>query len=132
MRGKWHSTATTTPACRSGRMKQRHRRLAGVKASPTVRSLRLLRARGYLCKIVEHWNAHAKIRQDLWGCDILAVKLGEAPLLVQTTTRSNQSARLNKLKALPSTAWLLKCGWQIHVHGWREQGCDEVKMKWEG
>lgn len=96
--------------------------------SPTVRSLALLRARGYLCKVVEHWNAHAGIRQDLWGADILAVKQGEPPLLVQTTTQANQSARIKKLQALPSTTFLLRAGWEIHVHGWNEKGRMETRL----
>ena len=91
----------------------------------------MLRRRGYLCKVVEHWHAQAKIRQDLWGGDILAVKQGEPPLLVQTTTQSNQSARITKLRALPSTTYLLRAGWQIVVHGWKPRGtCDETRLTW--
>jgi len=97
--------------------------------SPTERSLAMLRTRGYLCRVVEHWNSHAKVRVDLWGCDILAVKVGEPPLLVQTTTASNQSARAKKLCALPSTTFLLRAGWAIHVHGWSKKGCNEVRLK---
>jgi hypothetical protein len=96
--------------------------------SPTVRSLRLLRQRGYLCRVVEFWNSFAKRRVDLWGADLLCVKPGEPPLLVQTTTVSNQSARIKKLTALPSTAFLLRCKWEIHVHGWGKRGCTETKM----
>jgi len=99
--------------------------------SPTVRSLARLRARGYLCKVVEHWNPHARVRVDLFGCDILAVKVGEPPLLVQTTTQSNQSARIAKLRALPSTAFLLRASWQIVVHGWKERGMDETRLTWK-
>jgi hypothetical protein len=91
----------------------------------------MLRSRGYLCKVVEKWNAHAEIRQDLWGCDILAVRVGKPPLLVQTTTQPNQSARISKLRALPSTARLLRAGWQIHIHGWKARGCDETKLTWK-
>ena len=98
--------------------------------SPTVRSLKMLRARGWLCKVVEHWNSHAGIRQDLWGCDILAVKPGEPALLVQTTTQSNQSARIKKLRALSSTTFLLRAGWHIVVHGWKTRGCDETRLTW--
>jgi len=99
-------------------------------ASTTVRSLKMLRARGYFCKVVEKWNAHAGVRQDLWGGDILAVKPGKPPLLVQTTTQSNQSARIAKLRALPSTTRLLRAGWAIVVHGWKPRGCDETRLTW--
>ena len=98
--------------------------------NPTVRSLAMLRGRGYLCRVVEHWNPHAKVRVDLWGCDILAIKIGEPPLLVQTTTQSNQSARIEKLRMLPSTTFLLRAGWELVVHGWKTRGCDETKLTW--
>ena len=97
--------------------------------SPTVRTLKMLRARGYLCKVVERWESHAQVRIDLWGCDVLAVRVGAPPLLVQTTTQSNQSARIAKLRALPSTAFLLRAGWQIVVHGWKARGVDETMMR---
>ena len=100
-------------------------------ASPTERSLSMLRRRGYLCRVVEHWHAQAKIRQDLWGGDILAVKQGEPPLLVQTTTRANQSARIAKLRALPSTTFLLRADWQIVVHGWTVKGVTETRLTWK-
>ena len=42
--------------------------------SPTQLSLKLMKERGYLCQIVERWNAFAKIRQDLFGfVDVLCV-----------------------------------------------------------
>ena len=62
-------------------------------SSPTARSLALLRELGYTAKVVEHWNQYAKIRQDLFGLDILALKPGEPVLVVQATTGSNHVAR---------------------------------------
>ena len=38
-----------------------------MKTSPMQRSLKHLRDAGWTCAIVEHWNLHAKIRQDLFG-----------------------------------------------------------------
>jgi len=88
--------------------------------SPTQRSLALLREQGYLCEIVEHWNPWAKIRQDLFGLgDILAIRDGET-LLVQTTSRSNMSARVKKISESEVLPVILRAGWKIQVHGWGE------------
>lgn len=56
--------------------------------SPTQRSLAHLRSLGYRVAVVERWNPHARIRQDLFGVlDLLAVRDGEI-LGVQTTNAS--------------------------------------------
>jgi len=65
--------------------------------TPTARSKQELQKRGYRVAIVEHWNAFAKIRQDLFGCiDILAVKEGETLLAVQVTSNAHAAARIAK------------------------------------
>ncbi|MHB1530468.1 MAG: hypothetical protein ACYCXT_13820 [Acidiferrobacteraceae bacterium] len=56
-------------------------------ASPTQRTLRHLRKAGYpLVQVVEKWNPHAGVRQDLFGIiDVLAVGPGGV-LAVQCTS----------------------------------------------
>lgn len=94
--------------------------------SPTQRSLKHLRDDGYLAAVVEHWNPHARIRQDLFGCiDILAIKAGST-LAVQTTSYSNMSARVKKIQAADELRTMLDAGWKIEVHGWKK-----VKNRWE-
>jgi hypothetical protein len=86
--------------------------------SPTQRSLEKLRSEGYLCQIVERWNPHARIRQDLFGIgDILAIREGET-LLVQTTSRGNVTARVTKIQESEHLDKILAAGWKITVHGW--------------
>jgi hypothetical protein len=86
--------------------------------TPTQRSLEKLRSEGYLCQIVERWNPHARIRQDLFGIgDILAIKAGET-LLVQTTSRGNVAARVKKIRECEHLPVILTAGWKITVHGW--------------
>lgn len=89
-------------------------------SSPTQRSLKLLRERYPLVQVVERWNPHARVRQDLFGIiDILAVGAGET-VAVQTTSASGVSKRIAKItesEALPS---LREAGWRILVHGWRK------------
>jgi hypothetical protein len=86
--------------------------------SPTSRSLEKLRQDGYLCQIVEKWNPHARIRQDLFGIgDILAIRDTET-LLVQTTSRGNVAARVRKISESEALPVILRANWRIVVHGW--------------
>ncbi len=96
--------------------------------SPTQRSLKLMRGEGYLCAITEHWNHFAKIRQDLFGfIDILAIK-GEEVVAIQTTTQTNQSARVKKILQHKNFQAIHATGWKIVVHGWRKL---KKTKKWE-
>ena len=87
--------------------------------SPTQRSLAFLREQGYLVSIVERWNPHARIRQDLWGwCDLLAIRKGEV-LAVQVTA-SAVSARIKKIQESETIALVRDAGIRVEVHGWRK------------
>lgn len=86
--------------------------------SPTQRSLKLLRSQGWRVAVVEHWNQHARIRQDLYGCiDLLALKDGTT-LAVQTTSSPNLAARVTKVRAAEAYPDMVAAGWLIHAHGW--------------
>lgn len=97
------------------------------KTSPTERSLKHLRERGYHVAIVEHWNPHVGIRQDMFGfVDLVAVPksgCGEPPsILAVQTTAADVSGRVAKIRALDAESgiardWLLS-GNRIEVHGW--------------
>lgn len=98
--------------------------------SPTQRSLAYLREQGYRCWITEHWNPWAKKRVDLWNwCDILAIGHGET-IGVQTTTKSNLSARIKKYEENEYVPELIKSNWRLHGHGWfkNKEGKWEVKV----
>jgi len=87
--------------------------------SPTQRSLAYLREQGYLVAIVEHWNPHARIRQDLWGwCDLLAVRKNEV-LAVQVTA-SGVAARIKKIQESDTIGMVRDAGIRVEVHGWRK------------
>lgn len=99
------------------------------KTTPTQRSLALLRRRGLVCAVVEKWNSHMRIRQDLWGwVDVLALDPETGDLLaVQTTSSSNVAARIDKIQAWPHlAAFLLRH--RAVVHGWSKRG-DRGKRK---
>jgi hypothetical protein len=104
------------------------------KLSPTQRSLAKLRAEGCdLVQVVERWNAHAGVRQDLFGVvDILAIKDGET-IAVQSTSGANVNARVDKIADSEAIAHIRKAGWTFHVHGWRKVKVTRggKAMKWE-
>jgi len=96
--------------------------------SPTQRSLRHLRERGYLVAVVERWNPHARIRQDLFGwIDLLAIK-GNETLAVQTTA-SAVAAHVQKISDSETLATVRKAGWRILVHGWRKNAAGRYILR---
>lgn len=90
-------------------------------ASPTQLTLRHLRNDGWTAEVVEHWNPHARVRNDLFGfVDVLALK-GDTTLAVQTTSAKNVSARIHKIAESPLVAAVREAGWAIFVHGWEKR-----------
>jgi hypothetical protein len=93
--------------------------------TPMQRSLAMLRKDGWHCEIVERWNPHAKVKQDLWGfVDILAIKSGLL-MAVQTTTGANMAARIKKIQASPLLELVSEVAC-VEVHGWRK-----LKSGWD-
>lgn len=89
--------------------------------SPTQLTLRKLREDGYQAQVVEVWNPHARIRQDLFGfVDVLAVKGGET-LAIQATSAPNVSSRVNKIADSPLVGPVREAGWRIVVWGWAKK-----------
>lgn len=85
--------------------------------SPTQRSLAYMRNQDYLCEVVERWNPYARIRQDLYGfIDILCV--GDDIVAIQTTTKSNMSARIAKIAEHENFTKVIESGMRVIVHGW--------------
>lgn len=99
--------------------------------SPTQRSLNKLRSDGWFVAITEKWNPHVRIRQDIWGFgDLLAFK-GDDVLIVQTTSNSNVSSRVEKIKYIPvADHWLQSATRHIHVHGWAKKGPRGKAKRW--
>ena len=87
--------------------------------SPTERSLALLRKQGYEAAVVERWNPHAKLRQDLFGfADIMAVRPGSPPVMLQVTSRTNHAARRSKVLDSLSAHACAAAGMKVVVHSW--------------
>ena len=90
-------------------------------ASPTQRTLAKLRLDGYIAQVVEKWNPHAKIRQDLFGIiDVLAIADGEV-LGVQATAYPNGGARVKKIAESEHIDAIRKANIRVEVWEWRKQ-----------
>lgn len=96
--------------------------------SPTQRSLKHLRDQGYTAAIVERYLPipGAPKRVDLWGMfDIEAISPPDDAgvrhiLYVQTTSGSNVSSRLTKIRASSILPLLMEVpSVRAVVHGWR-------------
>ncbi len=99
-------------------------------ASPTQRSLAHLRAAGCVAAVVEKWNPHAKIRQDLFGIvDVVALSPDGVTIGVQATSLSNVTSRVNKIAESDNIAALRKCGWRLVVHGWGKQTNGRYRLR---
>lgn len=81
--------------------------------------------------MVEKWNPHAKIRQDLFGWIDLIVLDGEAGVLaVQVTSRSNAASRVSKVRANESFPAWLASGGRAEVWSWAKQGPRGKRKVW--
>lgn len=91
--------------------------------SPTQRTLRALRERGYHAAVVERFNRFAGIRQDLFGwIDLVAAHPTEVGILgIQTTTGDHAAERLEKARGNGALlAWILSGG-RLAVWGWSKR-----------
>lgn len=96
--------------------------------SPTERTLKLMRDRGYTAEVTEHWNPHAKRRKDLFGfVDVLC--LGEDEVVaVQCTSYPNVAGRVKKIAEHENVGAVRKAGIRILVHGWKGMKLREVDV----
>ncbi len=99
--------------------------------SPTSRTLKKLRDEGYLAEVVERFNYFTKRRNDLFSfIDVVAIR-GDETLAVQTTSGSNVSARIAKIRATQASAiWLESPSRKIVVHGWAKRGARGKRKVW--
>lgn len=89
--------------------------------TPTQRALKVCKDQGWTAGIVEKWNPHARIRQDLFGCiDLIVADEGEGILGVQVTSGANVAARLTKAKVEPRLVKWLSSGGRFEVWGFRK------------
>lgn len=76
---------------------------------------------GYDVFRVDYYDARFQRQHDLLGfADMLALKKGCPPLLVQLTSKSNMGERYKKILSLSASSLWLSTGGQIQVIGWEK------------
>jgi hypothetical protein len=110
-------------------------------SSPTARTLEKLRKEGWTCAVVEHWNPHAHIRQDLGGgIDVLAWKpkstgqWSSQILGIQAcadTGGSGMAAHRAKLLREPKMATWVAAGGRLEIWAWGKKGARGERKLWE-
>lgn len=98
-------------------------------SSPTTRSLKVMRDRGFYSEVVERFNSFTKTRNDFAGfIDIIC--LGEGVVIgVQTTSYSNMSARIKKIKEHENLNVVLASGIRVLVQGWKKNKSNRWEMR---
>jgi len=112
-----------------------------MRTSPTARSMKYLRDKGWQVARVERWNPFAHIRQDVWRFgDILACRRAVildgkgfvyGIALVQSTSVSNFSKRRTKILALAESQEWKAAGGLVLLHGWGKQGPRGKRKTWQ-
>lgn len=99
--------------------------------SPTQRTLAYCRSLGWVCAVVEKWNPHAKVRQDLFGCiDILALTIEGRTMGIQACAGASHAARRTKAMAESRLQDWLHCGNLFEVWSWSKQGPRGKRKVW--
>lgn len=116
------------PDADSGFVDKKKKRQKKSSESPTERTLKLLKDRGYTPWIAEHYNAFSKRRHDLYNfIDVVGLHPKETGVLaVQTTSGANLAARIQKAELLSNYWKWLASGNDVEFHGWRK-----LKSGWE-
>jgi len=112
----------------------------GAKTSPLSRSKKCLEQDGYTVEITEYMKVgydpkeHRRFafRKDLLGFgDLLALKAGHPPLLVQCTNMNHFAERCQKVQhSLLAPLWLA-CGGRAEVWGWSLRHWKGKVNKWQ-
>lgn len=91
--------------------------------TPTQRTMKELKKNGLKAAIVEKWNAHIKIRQDMFGIiDIIALCPERGVIGVQSTGQAFNAhvIKLRDEKAQETLDWLSVPGTSLELWGWRK------------
>jgi hypothetical protein len=76
---------------------------------------------GYYVYRVDYYDARFQRQHDLLGfADMMALKEGQPPLLIQLTSKANMNERVKKINALASSTQWRSTGGAIHVIGWEK------------
>jgi hypothetical protein len=100
--------------------------------SPTARSLAECRKRGWVAQVVERYNPHAHVLQDLFGCiDIVAIT-DKGIMAIQATGGDGgvHAARVAKVLAEPRAKKWIDAGGRFEVWSWAMRGAAGTRKMW--
>jgi hypothetical protein len=99
--------------------------------SPTQRTLAALRQLGFTAGVVEKFNVHARVRQDLFGCiDIVAMMPGVGIVGVQACAGPSHAARRAKSLREPRLRTWLASGGRFEIASWSKRGERGKRKTW--
>ncbi len=98
--------------------------------SPTRRTLAECRKRGYVVQVVERWNQHARVRQDLFGVIDLVALANGAILGIQACAGASHSARRDKIVAEPRAKQWVEAGGRLELWSWSKRGERGKRKLW--
>lgn len=100
--------------------------------SPTQRALALCRKYGWTAQVVERWNPHARVRQDLFGCiDLILLEGPQTGVVgVQVTSGSGHSARVRKSLDEPRVRQWLEAPARFEVWSFAKRGPAGKRKLW--
>ena len=116
-----------------------------MQVSPTQRALAECKRRGWTAQVVEKWNPHARVRQDLFGViDLVAiVPPAIAPAIgvpcsvssgcivgIQACAGSSHAARMTKVRAEPRAAEWVNAGARLLVWSFAKRGARGKRKTW--
>ena len=105
--------------------------------TPTSRSIKLYKDRGYIVGIVESYNSFTHKRKDLFNfADMVAVRPGQpGTTYIQTTSGSNVSSRVSKLISDPEVSKRVRSVLlsfnTVHINGWRKLKKKVNRKSWQ-
>lgn len=114
--------------------------------TPTARTLKWLRERGYTAEVVERWNPHSRTRKDLFGfADVAAIGnpltgcactgvhnehvCNNRLILIQCCAGASHAAR--RSKAAPLAVRWKDCGGLAYVVSWSKRGPRGKRKTWQ-
>jgi hypothetical protein len=99
--------------------------------TPTQRARAECKRNGWHSAIVERWNPHAHIRQDLFGfIDMLVLDGLPGVLAVQVTSGDHVAERIAKILSSPYLVPWLASGSRVEVWGYRKVGARGKRKLW--
>lgn len=103
-----------------------------MSTSPTQRALALCRRYGWTAQVVERWNPHARVRQDLFGCiDLILLEApGTGVVGVQVTSGSGHSTRVRKSLEEPRVRQWLAAPARFEVWSFAKRGAAGKRKLW--